>query len=66
VLVYHDTLKYGSHHLPKFVRSYAETGEIMKNGISAYVEEVKSGAFPAKEHRFAMKEDELQQLYGGK
>ncbi|CEG21333.1 3-methyl-2-oxobutanoate hydroxymethyltransferase [Planococcus massiliensis] len=66
VLVYHDTLKYGSHHLPKFVRSYAETGEIMKNGLTAYVEEVKSGAFPAEEHRFTMKEEELQQLYGGK
>lgn len=66
VLVYHDTLKYGSHHLPKFVRSYAEIGEIMKNGLSAYVEEVKSGVFPAEEHRFTMKEDELQQLYGGK
>lgn len=66
VLVYHDTLKYGSHHLPKFVRSYAETGEIMKNGIAAYVSEVKSGVFPAEEHRFTMKEEELQQLYGGK
>lgn len=64
VLVYHDTLKYGSHHLPKFVRSYAESGEIMKNGLTAYVEEVKSGAFPAEEHRFTMKEEELQQLYG--
>ena len=66
VLVYHDTLKYGSHHLPKFVRSYAETGEMMKNGLSAYVEEVKAGVFPAEEHRFTMKEEELQQLYGGK
>lgn len=66
VLVYHDTLKYGSHHLPKFVRSYAETGEMMKNGLSAYVEEVKAGVFPAEEHRFTMKEEELEQLYGGK
>ena len=66
VLVYHDTLKYGSHHLPKCVRSYAETGEMMKNGLSAYVEEVKAGVFPAEEHRFTMKEEELQQLYGGK
>ncbi|ANU26986.1 3-methyl-2-oxobutanoate hydroxymethyltransferase [Planococcus versutus] len=66
VLVYHDTLKYGSHHLPKFVRSYAETGESMKNGLMAYVNEVKSGAFPAEEHRFTMKEEELKQLYGGK
>ncbi|WP_038705182.1 3-methyl-2-oxobutanoate hydroxymethyltransferase [Planococcus sp. PAMC 21323] len=66
VLVYHDTLKYGSHHLPKFVRSYAETGESMKNGLMTYVNEVKSGAFPAEEHRFTMKEEELKQLYGGK
>lgn len=66
VLVYHDTVKYGSHHLPKFVRSYAEAGDVMKNGLSAYVSEVKSGAFPAEEHRFTMKEDELQQLYGSK
>lgn len=66
VLVYHDTLKYGSHHLPKFVRSYAETGEDMRSGIAAYVTEVKSGAFPAEEHRFTMKEEELEQLYGGK
>ncbi|ANU14502.1 3-methyl-2-oxobutanoate hydroxymethyltransferase [Planococcus halocryophilus Or1] len=66
VLVYHDTLKYGSHHLPKFVRSYAETGESMKNGLIQYVNEVKSGVFPAEEHRFTMKEEELKQLYGGK
>ncbi|MDN7242409.1 3-methyl-2-oxobutanoate hydroxymethyltransferase [Planococcus sp. N028] len=66
VLVYHDTLKYGSHHIPKFVRSYAETGASMKSGLSEYVAEVKSGAFPAEEHRFTMKEEELQQLYGGK
>jgi 3-methyl-2-oxobutanoate hydroxymethyltransferase len=66
VLVYHDTLKYGSHHIPKFVRSYAEAGASMKAGIVEYVAEVKSGAFPAEEHRFTMKEDELQQLYGGK
>lgn len=66
VLVYHDTLKYGSHHLPKFVRSYAETGEIIKNGLIQYVNEVKSNTFPAEEHRFTMREEELQQLYGGK
>lgn len=65
VLVYHDLLKYGSHHLPKFVRSYTETGEAMEKGLKAYVEEVKSGAFPAEEHRFTMKEEELKQLYGG-
>lgn len=66
VLVYHDTVKYGSHHLPKFVQSYAEAGETMQQGLSQYVEEVKSGAFPKEQHRFTMKEEELEQLYGSK
>lgn len=66
VLVYHDTLKYGSHHLPKFVQSYAEAGETMQQGLAQYVEEVKSGAFPKEQHRFTMKEEELEQLYGSK
>jgi len=66
VLVYHDTVKYGSHHLPKFVQSYAEAGETMQQGLAQYVEEVKSGAFPKEQHRFTMKEEELEQLYGSK
>ncbi|MFP8784579.1 3-methyl-2-oxobutanoate hydroxymethyltransferase [Planococcus plakortidis] len=66
VLVYHDTVKYGSHHLPKFVQSYAEAGETMQQGLTQYVEEVKSGAFPKEQHRFTMKEEELEQLYGSK
>ncbi|MDE0583712.1 3-methyl-2-oxobutanoate hydroxymethyltransferase [Planococcus sp. A6] len=66
VLVYHDTVKYGSHHLPKFVQSYAEAGETMQQGLAQYVQEVKSGAFPKEQHRFTMKEEELEQLYGSK
>ena len=38
----------------------------MKDGLIQYVDEVKTGVFPAEEHRFTMKEEELQQLYGGK
>lgn len=64
VLVYHDTVKYGSHHLPKFVRSYADAGDAMQKGLEQYVEEVKKGAFPAEQHRFTMKEEELTELYG--
>lgn len=66
VLVYHDTVKYGTHHIPKFVRSYTEAGAAIREGLQMYVHEVKSGAFPAEEHRFSMKEEELVQLYGDK
>jgi 3-methyl-2-oxobutanoate hydroxymethyltransferase len=66
VLVFHDLLTYGSHHMPKFVKAFAQAGNEISSGISQYVEEVKSGQFPAEQHRYTMKDDEYQQLYGGK
>ena len=65
VLVFHDLVKYGSHHIPKFVKEYANVGEPILQGIRQYVEEVKSGIFPSLEHSFTMKDEQLNQLYGG-
>ncbi|WOV89082.1 3-methyl-2-oxobutanoate hydroxymethyltransferase [Sporosarcina oncorhynchi] len=66
VLVFHDTVKYGNHHIPKFVKAFAEVGDSIVRGVEEYVLEVKSGTFPSEEHRFTMKENELNALYGGK
>lgn len=66
VLVFHDTVTYGSHHMPKFVKAFSQAGKEISAGLVQYVEEVKTGEFPAVEHRFTMKDDEYQQLYGGK
>lgn len=65
VLVYHDMLGYGSHHVPKFVKQFADMGTPARKGIAGYVESVKAGTFPAPQHVFTMKEDALDQLYGG-
>jgi 3-methyl-2-oxobutanoate hydroxymethyltransferase len=65
VLVFHDMVKYGTHHIPKFVKEFANVGASIADGISQYVKAVKSEEFPAEEHQFTMKEDQLQQLYGG-
>ncbi|MDW0115536.1 3-methyl-2-oxobutanoate hydroxymethyltransferase [Sporosarcina thermotolerans] len=65
VLVFHDTIKYGNHHIPKFVETYANVGDDIRAGLEEYVAAVKSGAFPSEAHRFTMKEDELVALYGG-
>lgn len=65
VLVFHDMVKYGTHHIPKFVKEFANVGEPIVAGMQQYVEEVKSGSFPALEHSFTMKEEQLNQLYGG-
>jgi 3-methyl-2-oxobutanoate hydroxymethyltransferase len=53
VLVFHDLLQYGSEFPPKkMVKTYANIGEIIRTGISAYVQDVKSRQFPQKEHVF--------------
>jgi 3-methyl-2-oxobutanoate hydroxymethyltransferase len=37
-------------HKPSFVKRYAEVGDVIIEALSRYAEEVRSGAFPAKEH----------------
>lgn len=65
VLVFHDLLKYGKHHIPKFVEAFAQVGIEVERGIKGYTKAVKAGTFPGENHRFTMKEDQLIQLYGG-
>ncbi|MFC7370540.1 3-methyl-2-oxobutanoate hydroxymethyltransferase [Fictibacillus iocasae] len=66
VLVYHDIVGYGSHHVPKFVKKYGEISPVILDALTSYKQEVKNGTFPAQEHSFTMKEEELPTLYGGK
>jgi 3-methyl-2-oxobutanoate hydroxymethyltransferase len=51
VLVLHDALGLGTHRRPKFVKNFAETANPAQ-AIEAYVQAVKSGAFPAAEHQY--------------
>jgi 3-methyl-2-oxobutanoate hydroxymethyltransferase len=66
VLVYHDIIGYGVDRVPKFVKQYENIHSHIVEGIQAYVDDVKSAAFPEDQHSFSMKEDELKGLYGGK
>ncbi|HEX2466891.1 MAG TPA: 3-methyl-2-oxobutanoate hydroxymethyltransferase [Solirubrobacterales bacterium] len=59
VLVFHDLLGIFGGHAPKFVKRYADVREEMVRGVSAYVEEVRSRAFPAPEHTYAIDAEEL-------
>ncbi len=52
VLVYQDMLGMYSDFTPKFVKRFGNIGESMKERFKAYCDEVKSGAFPSKEHTF--------------
>jgi 3-methyl-2-oxobutanoate hydroxymethyltransferase len=48
---------------PKFVKHFANVGEIMKEAFAEYSKEVKDGTFPAEEHTFKISDDILERLY---
>lgn len=52
VLVYHDILQYGADRFPKFVKNYGNFDQVGIEGIKQYVQEVKEGKFPQKEHTY--------------
>lgn len=62
VLVYQDMLGMYSDFTPKFVKRFESVGDVMKAGFSAYIAEVKSGAFPAEAHGFRMDEEIIAQI----
>ncbi len=63
VLVYQDMLGMFSDYVPKFVRQFANVGEVMKNAFKEYIEEVQNGNFPAKEHTYKIDDDIIEKLY---
>ena len=65
VLVMHDLLGLYDRFVPKFVKQYAQLGEIASGAIQEYVKDVAERRFPGPEHSFAMKEEELQALQAG-
>lgn len=52
VLVYQDMLGMFSDYVPKFVKQFANVGEIIKEAVKSYIEEVSDGTFPDEEHSY--------------
>ena len=52
-----------SDFTPKFVKRYAEVGEVMKNAFQQYFQEIQSGAFPSEEHVYSIDDDIIEKLY---
>lgn len=61
VLVYQDMLGMYSDFTPKFVKKFANVGEVMKTAFENYCKEVKDGVFPSSEHTFKI-DDEVMAL----
>ncbi|HEY0593142.1 MAG TPA: 3-methyl-2-oxobutanoate hydroxymethyltransferase [Thermoanaerobaculia bacterium] len=65
VLVFHDLLGLYEGHTPKFVRRYAEAGEVMTEAMTRFVVDIREGRFPAADgESFHVASDEdLKRLY---
>lgn len=64
VLVYTDLLGLGFGHYPKFVRRYEEFAERGVAAMSAYVEDVRSGAFPGDAESYHLPQELAAELEG--
>ena len=62
VLVYQDMLGMYADFTPKFVKKFANVGEVMKAAFARYIEEVGSGAFPSEEHCYAIDSEIIEKL----
>lgn len=63
VLVYQDMLAMFGDFKPKFVKQFAEIGTMMKEAFQKYMNEVKTGVFPAEEHTFKIEDEVIEKLY---
>jgi len=52
VLVINDILGFSVNGIPKFAKKYADLYSEMKNAVSDYISDVRTGRFPGSEHSF--------------
>lgn len=65
VLVYHDILGLFDRLQPRFVKQYANLGEIITSAFNAFRDDVLAHRFPAEEHTYPMDEAERETFYSG-
>ena len=63
VLVYQDVLGMFSDFTPKFVKRFANVGEIMTQAFKDYDAAVKDGSFPQEQHTYEIDDDVIEKLY---
>jgi 3-methyl-2-oxobutanoate hydroxymethyltransferase len=65
LLIIHDVLGLFQAFTPKFVRQYVNLTPIILDAFKKYKGEVRGKQFPAKEHEFFIKSEELKKLEEG-
>jgi 3-methyl-2-oxobutanoate hydroxymethyltransferase len=62
VLVWHDLLGLTQGQTARFVKRYADLDTIIGEALTAYVSDVRSGAYPEERHTYRMPESELAEF----
>lgn len=63
ILVYQDMLNMFSGFKPKFVKTYVNIGDSIREAFGQYKAEVENGSFPEEKHCFTIDEETLNKLY---
>lgn len=63
VLVMQDMLGMFKDFVPKFVKQFANMGDVMKEAFESYIKEVNDGTFPGEEHTYDIDDDIIEKLY---
>ncbi len=62
VQVFHDVLALFADFLPKHTKRYLNVGDMMRDALAQYREEVQAGAFPTEANSFTMPDEILETL----
>jgi 3-methyl-2-oxobutanoate hydroxymethyltransferase len=63
LLIYADMVGLYDNFTPKFVKKYANVGEVLTNAFKQYADEVRTAQFPEDgEHTYHMKEEEIKEF----
>jgi 3-methyl-2-oxobutanoate hydroxymethyltransferase len=60
VLVWHDLLGLYEGRTARFVKRYADVGEVVRTALEKYAEDVRERRFPEEQHTYAIPEEELE------
>ena len=60
VLVWHDLLGLYEGRTARFVKRYADVGEIIRAALESYAVDVRERRFPEEQHTYAIPEEELE------
>lgn len=64
VLINGDILGLFEAFTPRFVKKYANLGEVVEKAFREYIDDVQTGKFPEEKHCYRMVEGELDKLEG--